>query len=326
MLRRVARPISFATACIVLSACTAPPVSSGNGAVGASGASGSTQTFGSSSSTTVATSDASQNDVVVCRPPSECTDCKTIGSGLSMPQGIGTGSSGGEIAPLAPTRYYVADYGHQRVVVFTVSSDECETEEVLDDSGYFPSDVAVARDGTVAVTNRCAAPSCTAGGNISFFAPGSTHVTSVATGLISQFYYGAFDKRGNFYNDGFAGTTVEIGVVRHGSTTDKATGISGIGFPGGIQVAKNGTINVDDQDCPCIQIYKAKKHVGTVSLPGVERPVTFALNKSNTQLWVTDVTSNTVDELPYPAGGKILYQITGFSEPIGVGVAPPSKP
>ena len=66
--------------------------------------------------------------------------------------------------------------------------------------------------------------------------------------------------------------------------------------------------------------------MGTVSLPGVERPVTFALDKSNKDLWVTDVSSKTVDELPYPKGGKILYQLTGFSEPIGVGVVPADKP
>jgi hypothetical protein len=218
---------------------------------------------------------------------------------------------------------YVADSGNQRVVVFT---DSCETVSVLDDSGYFPSDVAVARDGTVAVTNLCAAPSCTGAGNISFYARGSSHVTRVAKGLMSQYYYGAFDKHGNFYNDGLSGSTVEVGVVPRGSNSDKATGISGIEFPGGIQVARNGTINIDDQNCPCIQIYKGSDHAGTVSLPGVAKPVTFALDKNNKRLWVTDVTSRTVDEVKYPSGGKILYQFTGFSEPTGVGVMPPSKP
>ncbi|MGA7201685.1 MAG: hypothetical protein WBX26_07645, partial [Candidatus Cybelea sp.] len=69
---------------------------------------------------------------------------------------------------------YVADSGNQRVVVFT---DACETVSVLGDSGYTPSGVAVAEDGTVAVTNLCAAPSCTGAGNISIYAPGSTSVT-----------------------------------------------------------------------------------------------------------------------------------------------------
>jgi hypothetical protein len=239
-----------------------------------------------------------------------------------MPGGVATTNGpGGGFAK--STLDYVADSGNQRVVVFT---DACETVGVLDDSGYVPSDVAVADDGTVAVTNLCAAPSCTGAGNISFYAPGSSTVTRVATGLMSQYYYGDFDKHGNFYNDGLSGSTVEVGVVPRGSKIDKATGISGIKLPGGIQIARNGTINIDDQTCPCIQIYKGSHQAGTVSLPGVKKPVTFALDKSNKHLWVTDVTSKTVDEIPYPGGGKILYQFSGFSEPIGVGVIPADRP
>lgn len=267
-------------------------------------------------------SDESQNDVVICEGD-PCNDCKTIGSGLNLPGGLTTSSSGGSGGGLAKSILdYVADSGNQRVVVFT---DKCKTVRVLDDTGYFPSDVAVANDGTVAVTNLCAVPSCTGAGNISFYAPGSSSITRVATGLMSEYYYGDFDKDGNFYNDGLKGSTAEVGVVPSGSTSDNSAGISGIKFPGGIQIARNGTINIDDQECPCIQIYKGSHHAGTVSLPGVVRPVTFALDKSNKQLWVTDVSSKTVDELPYPRGGKILYQYSGFYEPIGVGVVPPEK-
>lgn len=236
---------------------------------------------------------------------------------------MGVTTSPSSPGPAAPTLDYVADYGNQRVVVFT---DTCQTVQVLDDAGYFPTDVAVAHDGTVAVTNLCAAPSCSGGGNISFYARGSTKVTRVVTGLMSQYYYGDFDSHGNFYNDGLSGSAVEVGVVPHGSKTDKATGISGIKFPGGIQIAHNGTINIDDQTCACIQIYKGSHNVGTVSLPGVTKPVTFALDRSNKHLWVTDVSSKTVDEFAYPRGGKILYQFTGFYQPIGVGVEPPDKP
>ena len=316
------RRVSFALACISVAACGAPPVGSASGAVAISRTPSSAQTLTNGTSPVVVTSDASQNDVVICSQPSACNQCKTIGSGLSTPGGVATTNGpGGNFA--GTMLDYVADSGNQRVVVFT---DSCETVSVLDDSGYFPSDVAVARDGTVAVTNLCAAPSCTGAGNISFYARGSSHVTRVAKGLMSQYYYGAFDKHGNFYNDGLSGSTVEVGVVPRGSNSDKATGISGIEFPGGIQVARNGTINIDDQNCPCIQIYKGSDHAGTVSLPGVAKPVTFALDKNNKRLWVTDVTSKTVDEVKYPSGGKILYQFTGFSAPTGVGVMPPSKP
>ncbi|MBV8530992.1 MAG: hypothetical protein JO104_06715 [Candidatus Eremiobacteraeota bacterium] len=324
----------------MLSACAAPPIISANGAVATARAPVATRTINSSSSTVVV-SDASQNDIVVfCARHTACNDCKTlgsvpnvsrsvchecktIGSGLSMPQGVATAGSGGDLAPSASTLDYVADFAHQRVVVFT---DACNTVRVLDDSGYFPSDVAVAFDGTVAVTNLCPAPSCSGAGNISFYAPGSSNVTRVATGLMSQYYYGDFDGHGNFYNDGLSGNSVQVGVVPYGSTSDMATGISDIGVPGGIQVARNGTINIDDPGCLCIQIYRGSRRVGTVSLSGVVKPVTFALDKSDTHLWVTDVSSKMVDEFPYPAGGEILDQLSGFSEPIGVGVVPSDKP
>jgi len=315
------RPASFAIAFIAVTACGAPPASAPIGA-GATSRAPSSWRPPTNGSPTVVTSDASQNEIVICGPGSPCNDCKTIGSGLSLPGGVATSNGPGHNFAKSPLDY-VADYGNQRVVVFT---NACETVTVLDDSGYFPTDVAVAHDGTVAVTNLCAAPSCTGAGNISFYAPGSTTVTRVATGLMSQYYYGDFDKHGNFYNDGLSGSTVEVGVVPRGSTTDKATGISGIKVPGGIQIARNGTINIDDQGCPCIQIYKGNHNAGTVSLPGVKKPVSFALDKSNKHLWVTDVSSKTVDELPYPKGGKILYQFTGFSEPIGVGVTPADNP
>lgn len=320
MLALILRPAALAIACIAVVACASPPAGAPSGN-GVSARSFSWPRPMTSSSPAVVVSDASQNDVVICGPGSPCNQCKTIGSGLVLPMGVATNGGGGGLRAAAPLAY-VADSGNQRVVVFT---DTCKTIRVLDDGGYTPSDVAVARDGTVAVTNLCATSSC-GSGNIAFYAPGSSHVTRVATGLMSEYYYGDFDKHGNFYNDGFSGTTVEVGVVPSGSTSDRATGISGIQFPGGIQVARNGTINIDDQSCACIQIYKGSRHAGTVELPGVVKPVTFALDKSNKHLWVTDVSSKRVDELPYPKGGTILYQYGGFYEPIGVGVIPPDVP
>jgi hypothetical protein len=306
---------------MALIACSASPTPSTNTAVTALRAPSAARPLAAAPST-VLVSDESQNSVVICVPGSACSDCKTVGSGLVSPVGLTTSNSGP--GPLVKTTLdYVADSGNQRVVVF---NDQCETVRVLGDSGYFPSDVAVANDGTVAVTNLCAAPSCKGAGNIAFFAPGAMKPTRVATGLMSQYLYGAFDKQGNFYNDGLAGSTVEIGVVARKSKVDKATGISGIGAPGGIEVAHDGTVNIVDQDCDCIQIYKGSTLTGTVSLPGVTTPVSFALDKKNKHLWVTDASSKTVDELPYPKGGKILDQLSGFSEPGGVGVEPPSKP
>ena len=65
----------------------------------------------------------------------------------------------------------------------------------------YPVDVAVRRDGYVAVTNICSAPSC-GPGNIVFYLPAYSSPTSTATGLLSRFYYGDFDKAGNFITTG----------------------------------------------------------------------------------------------------------------------------
>lgn len=320
MLTRVLRLVSAATAIAAVTACGASTASS-NGPIATYGAS-----FASRPATggtpAIVVSDASQNDVVICPTGSACGSCKTLGGGgLSNPNGLTTSNGGGP--PAKTALGYVADSGNHRVVVFT---DSCSTVRILDDKPYTPIDVAVAGDGTVAVTNLCESSSCSGSANIAFFAPKSTKISRIATGLMSEYLYGAFDSKGDFYNDGYSGTTVEVGVVPVNSKTDEATGISGITTPGGLEVATNGTVNIVDAACPCIQIYAGSAHTGTVNMKGVTTPVTFAFDKRNKHVWLSDAASKTVDELRYPAGGKIINRYDGFSEPIGVGIIPPAKP
>ena len=309
--------VSFAMAAIAVTSCAAPTGSS-TGPIVARQAPAAVRP--PTNGQTVIVSDTSQNSVTICGPGSPCNQCKTVGSGLSSPDGLTTSNGGGP--PAKSPFAYVADSGNHRVVVFTAA---CTTVRILNDAPYTPVDVAVAADGTVAVTNLCESTSCGAP-NIAFFAPKSTKIARFVKGLMTEFLYGAFDKKGDFYNDGYAGSKVVVGVVPRGSTTDKSTGISGIGSPGGLEVAKNGTANVIDAACPCIQIYKGSSHVGTVALTGVTAPVTFAFDKKNKHVWVTDAATKTVDELHYPTGGTILYQYEGFYEPTGVGVIPPAAP
>jgi hypothetical protein len=261
-------------------------------------------------------SDPGTNTVYGCVFPNcwpQVPGCKTLGSG-NMPSAVAVDQF----------RYvYVADSMNERILVF---NESCSVTKILSDPGYYPSGVAVALDGTVAATNLCSAPSCGAG-NIVFFAPGSTTVTSTATGLMTSYFFGDFDKHGNFYNDGQtpSGGAV-VGVVKKGTTTDVGTGISGIQYPGGIQVARNGTINVDDQLCACIQIYSGSSHVGTVTLSGAVDPVTFAFDARDAHIWVADAQTGSVNKYRYPAGKGILASLTGFTTPVGVGVVPADKP
>jgi hypothetical protein len=312
------RLVSIGTV-IAVTACAAPTISS-NGAIAAYQASSAAQPA-TGGSPVIIVSDASQNAVVICPSGSACSQCKTLGGGLSSPNGLTSSNGGGP--PAKSPLGYVADSGNHRVVVFT---DACTTVRILDDGQYTPIDVAVASDGTVAVTNLCESSYCSGSPNIAFFAPKSTKITRLAKGLMTEYLYGAFDKKGDFYNDGYSGSTVEVGVVARNSTTDEATGITGIASPGGLEVAKNGTVNILDAACPCIRIYKGSANAGTVKFTGVTTPVTFAFDKKNKRIWLTDAASETVDELRYPGGGKILYRYEGFSEPIGVAIIPPAAP
>jgi hypothetical protein len=222
---------------------------------------------------------------------------------------------------------YVADTANSRIVELDKNGKQVA---ILDDSGYYPAGVGVALDGTVGVTNICDVQSCSQG-NIEFYAPGATSPTSTATGLFARYYFGGFDAAGNFYNDGTDNNGVpHVGVVAAGGTTDVDTGITGISFPGGVQVAqqKNGpqVLDVDDQSCPCIDQYSLPglAFIGSIQFASVD-PVTFALNKSDTDMWVADAGQASLDEFAYPAGGASVYSISGFSVPIGVVAVPPGE-
>jgi hypothetical protein len=318
-------------ACIVLAACGTPPGGIQTAGVAAMKVQGGVRPL-TSPSPSVSTADSGSNDVVICDPI--CDSCKTIGGGLDDPMGNANGTyGGGSVRRSSRLNYgFVADMGNSRVVVYT---DKCSTVAILNDSvrgssgtvAYYPMGVAVASDGTVAVTNLCPAPSCSGSGNVAFFASGSTEVTSVATGLMSNYFFGGFDKHGDFYNDGLTsdGASV-VGVVKPGSTIDSPTKIANVGYPGGIQVARNGTINIDDQQCSCIRIYEGSTQTGMVTLSGTVDAITFAFTKTNSDIWVADKGKAEVDEFPYPAGGSSISVLSGFSKPVGVAVSPPSQP
>jgi hypothetical protein len=327
ILLRAIAPIT----CIVLAACSTPFGSAQPGGAPPLNARAAVRAL-STGSSSVSTADEANNDLVICNPV--CNTCKTLGGGLDAPMGNGDGPGDDNPVRHAATKEYgfVADTNNSRVVEYT---DSCSTVAILNDSvklssttiAYYPVGVAVSSDGTVAVTNLCPAPSCSGPGNIAFFARGSTEITSIATGLMSEYFFGGFDKHGDFYNDGLTshGATV-VGVVKRGSSIDSPTKITSVGYPGGVAVARNGTINIDDQQCSCIRIYKSSKQVGTVTLTDTVDAITFAFTKSDSDIWVADKDKGEDYEFPYPAGGSSINVLTGFAEPIGIAVSPPSPP
>lgn len=260
----------------------------------------------------------SKGKVFTCKAPL-CTSCITVG--ISSDVQTVTSTSLGSSDYL-----YIVLMNAAEIVVVKPTAYSCRVVRTLKDPHEYPIGVAVRPDGWAAVPSLCSAPKC-GPGNIAFYAPKATSPSYYATGLLSRYYFGDFDLKGNFYNDGLnAKGEAVVGVVQAGSKTDKATGISGISSPGGIQIASDDTINVDDPVCQCIKIYKGSTHVGTVSLKGTTDPESFALDEKNHYLWVTDVAAGAIDQFRYPDGGSIVQSFTGFVEPVGVALTPPDNP
>ncbi|HLX25837.1 MAG TPA: hypothetical protein VKR05_02500, partial [Candidatus Cybelea sp.] len=115
-------------------------------------------------------------------------------SGFEEPQGLASDASG---------NLYVADTINARIAVFA-SPYRNKATSVLSDSGEWPVDVAVAKDGTVAAVNICqpSGSRCSGPGAIVFFAK-STSKTPCATvrgnSNMTAMLWGAFDAGGNVY-------------------------------------------------------------------------------------------------------------------------------
>jgi DNA-binding beta-propeller fold protein YncE len=85
-------------------------------------------------------------------------------------------------------------------------------------------------------------------------------------------------------------------------------------------------LDVDDQSCPCIDQYSLPSltFLGSIQFGGVD-PVTFALNKSDNDMWVADAGQESLEEFAYPAGGDPIYSLPGLSLPVGVVAVPPGE-
>lgn len=246
-----------------------------------------------------------------------CNVCKAPGTG-----NVGTATTSANPDDAQPGgNILVANRSHHEIVQFNSACLETHTPYL--DSGYYPNDVGVARSGTIAVANEYS--TSYGPGNIKFYPKNANPY--VAKGLFEFFYFGAFDARGNFFNDGIGlSGGAGVGVVPAGSKVDRPAGISGVTSPEGMQIARNGTLNIIDLSCSCIRIYKGKSHVGNVTLSGATKPISLALNQKNDRVWVTDATTGTVDAYPYPRGGKPVGMLKGFRSAFGVGILPASEP
>lgn len=111
------------------------------------------------------------------------------------------------------------------------------------------------------------------------------------------------------------------------------TGAS-IGYPGGIQVAPNDDILIEDQASSTIYTYKPPVNnvlsapVATTQLSGAGDAVFISLNKSGQDVYDTDAGNVYVQEFAYPAGGAALKTFipSGVQSVGGVYVSPAVQP
>jgi sugar lactone lactonase YvrE len=208
-----------------------------------------------------------------------------------------------------------------------------------------PGELAIGVDvdtttGLVGVTNAWTVS--TAPGSVVFYAKGMTSpCVTVKNSTWERVYFGAFDKSGNFYVDGFdADANVLVGVVTGGCKAKTITTLSTANqlfFPGGVQVSATGKVAILDQQARTVYAYNPKLNgslgspVSTTLLDGANDPVSFAFTKGDRSLWEADPAFENPEpraiQFTYPAGKEgPQHPIAGFNTPIGIAVTPLATP
>lgn len=218
----------------------------------------------------------------------------------------------------------------------------------LNDEGYEPYDVAISPRGVIGVTNYCIETACNAGsGNLVFYAANSTTPCATVSDAKDFAYmeFGAFDRKGNFFINGFdANRHSTLGEIKGGCNAKGVTILTAgenNGVLGGIHINKADQISIFDTEppgsgAPVIYTYRQPtKHslgspISTTVLQGTNRVEIledFAFQGSGKDLYVPDSVDGLTNEYAYPAGGMPERTITSGSAYIsGIAVTPPLTP
>ncbi len=258
--------------------------------------------------------------------------------GFNEPQGVTTDAHG---------TFYVANTIARNVEEFappyrggpsaTISTPE-----------QWPVDVAVAKDGTVAVVNICkpSGSSCVGPGSVSFYADNHAQspCATVSNGAeVSRLLWGGFDAAGTLYVAGINDyTTTKIGAIAGECNAGHLTVLNpnvAISFPGGIEVDPRGRIAVISSgsfsSAAQLDVFAPPRSGspklklvagGTLSNSGVV--LSFSLNKAGTALFTAEPHYSL--EYAYPSGGEALAQLSpppsGGDVIEGVAVTPAEIP
>ncbi|HEX8816850.1 MAG TPA: hypothetical protein VF753_15235 [Terriglobales bacterium] len=250
----------------------------------------------------------------------------TITNNLLNPQGLVTD---------AKNNLYVADTGNSNLLIY--AKPYTKTPKTLDASGWYPVGISQFNNGEWVAAANIFATNGDAGSVLIYRY--NKLVRTITNSSFFEYYFCAFDSKGNLFVDGRDdnGNTI-LGVVLSatagGSTLKVISTGNTIEFPGGIAVNASGQVAIDDQDASTVYTYNGLAHgslgnpIKTTPLSGVGDGVNFAFMGGGKTLWVADAVNLNLTQYNYPKGGSSINTITpsGAGLLIGVAVTPALAP
>jgi hypothetical protein len=247
--------------------------------------------------------------------------------GISEPLGLTTDPAG---------NLYVANAGDSNVLVY--SQPYKSPGLVLNESGRYPTDVAVSKAGVVAVTNS-SLPS--GPGNVTFYPKGSaTACANVSDPNWNEFYFAAFDASGNLFVDGFGRDgNVLVGEIQGGCSATSvaplsvANTLSGIGT---VQVVNGNVLILAEAGswAPVVYTYAPPvsgslgSPITTTNLSQGISTVSFAMVRNDRALWIVQsVVAYGRIKYTYPGGRFVKsFKERNLKNAFGIAVNPAARP
>jgi sugar lactone lactonase YvrE len=241
----------------------------------------------------------------------------TITSGINFPGGMTVDDAGNLYVVnerLSGSQYSIPMYAKGSVTPSKVFSTDLSS----------PTDIAVARDGTIYITNF----NELSNGWVSVYPKGNPKKEYRLTGFDGGAPLSvALDKTGNVYVMYDTNDTGGSGVSEFapGAKTGTDLGLV-VRWGGGIQVDPSGNIVVVQQLQPpeILEFAPGQTTASkTFQLPDQDQSFDFALNRTGTQMFADDQTVNSLLDLKLPKGKVLRTVAGGFEEPTGVALSPP---